>query len=180
MELVSINISGVRAVHWRGHIIETGIFKAPVGAGPVEVHELGLAGDRQADPRVHGGVLKAVYVYPVEHYDYWRERLGAIELPPGSFGENLTTKGILESDARRGDLLRIGTATFRVTQPRVPCFKLAMKFDRPGIIREFLESGRSGFYLRVVQSGHVNCPSPIEHVRADVSQPSMAELARRT
>jgi MOSC domain-containing protein YiiM len=128
----------------------------------VAVGELNLEGDRQADLRVHGGSSKSVYVYPSEHYDFWRSELPETELPWGAFGENLTTDGLLETEVRRGDRLRIGTAEFGVTVPRYPCYKLGIRFQRSDILRRFAQSGRSGFYLTILQTGSLAADDEIE------------------
>src|SRR5215510_11084883 len=143
--------------------------------GPVAVHQRGLTGDMQADLRVHGGLQKAVYVYASEHYEFWRGQLPGTELPPGSFGENLTIAGLLEADVNVGDRLQIGTAVFQVTQPRTPCFKLALKFGRPDMIDRFLASGRSGFYLSVVTEGIVKAASPVQHAGGAERGPSISD-----
>jgi MOSC domain-containing protein YiiM len=176
--LTAVNLATPRTLSWQGRLIQTGIDKRPVD-GPVAVHRLGLAGDMQADLRVHGGLQKAVYVYASEHYDFWRAQLPGTDLPPGSFGENLTTAGLLEADVHVGDRLLIGTAVFQVTQPRTPCFKLALKFGRPDMIDRFLASGRSGFYLSVETEGIVEAGSPVEHAPATVCGPSISDLVRR-
>jgi MOSC domain-containing protein YiiM len=137
----------------------TSIWKQPV-SGPVRVSRLNIDGDRQADLSVHGGADKAVYVYPAEHYEYWRRELPGVELQPGAFGENFTTEGLSE-EFRIGDRLRIGSAEFAITQPRLPCFKLALRFGRPDIVKRFLRSGRTGFYLSVTREGEVNPGDPI-------------------
>lgn len=158
--VISVNIAHVRTLSWRGREVETGIFKEPA-AGAVEAGRLGLAGDVQADLRVHGGERKAVYVYPVEHYAFWHDEFPGRTLTPGAFGENLTTTGVLEEEVREGDRLQIGAAIFEVTTPRLPCFKLALKFDEPQMIRRFVAAGRPGFYLSVVQPGRVEAGMPI-------------------
>ena len=151
---MSVNVGWPRIVEYMGEPLATGIFKSPVD-GRVAVGQFNLAGDAQADLRVHGGPLKSVYVYPSEHYGYWQEQLPDADLPFAVFGENLTTKGILETDVRRGDRLNIGTAEFEVTGPRYPCFKLGIRFGRKDILRRFMRSGRSGFYLTVIQTGEL-------------------------
>ena len=175
--LTSVNLATPRQLSWQGRLVQTGIDKRPV-EGPVAVHRLGLTGDMQADLRVHGGLQKAVYVYASEHYDFWRAELRTA-LPPGSFGENLTIAGLLEADVHVGDHLQIGRAVFQVTQPRTPCFKLALKFERPDMIHRFLGSGRSGFYLSVVTEGLVKAGSSVEHAPAPVRGPSISDLVRR-
>jgi MOSC domain-containing protein YiiM len=159
MKLISVNVGKPRRVDYDGRRISTGIFKDPV-QGKVRVNELNLEGDKQADLRVHGGLRKAVYVYPVEHYTYWQQELG-IPLAWGMFGENLTTEGLFENDVRTGDRLCIGTAEFAVTNPRYPCYKLGIRFSRTDIIRRFASSGRSGFYLAVVRTGEITAGDEI-------------------
>jgi len=129
MELISINVGLPREVDWRGRKVLTSIWKTPV-EGRVAVRQLNLAGDQQSDLSVHGGPEKAVYVYPSEHYAYWREELPGVDLPWGAFGENLTTQGLREDSVQIGDRLRIGSADFLVTQPRMPCYKLGIRFTR--------------------------------------------------
>jgi len=128
--------------------VQTGIFKDPVN-GPVTIRKLNLAGDQQADLTVHGGAEKAVYAYPAEHYEYWRKTLPEAPFSWGKFGENLTTEGLGEDSLCIGDRLRVGSAILMVTQPRMPCYKLALRFDRDDMIKLFLTSQRSGFYFSV-------------------------------
>src|SRR5215475_11619337 len=148
MKVISVNVGLPRTVQWKGKSVSTGIFKAPV-SGRVPLRSLNFDGDRQADLSVHGGPDKAVYVYPREHYDYWREELPEVEAPWGMFGENLTVEGMSEEAISIGDRFRVGSAEVIVTQPRMPCYKLALKFGRDDILKRFLESERTGFYLRV-------------------------------
>jgi MOSC domain-containing protein YiiM len=166
LRLVSINVGLPREVHWRGKTVTTSIFKAPI-SGRVQVNRLNVAGDRQSDLSVHGGADKAVYVYPSEHYVFWREALPGVPLPWGAFGENLTTEGLLEEEIRIGDRLRIGTADFSVTQPRMPCFKLAIRFNRADMVKRFLLSGRTGFYLSVSQEGEIGADDPVSIIARD-------------
>jgi len=153
MKVVAVSVGLPREVNWRGRAVETSIFKTPV-SGPVRVGRLNLEGDKQSDLTVHGGAEKAVYVYPSEHYQFWRDQLPGVELPWGAFGENLTTEG-LDENIHIGDRLLIGTASFVVTQPRMPCYKLALRFDRLDMVKRFLQSGRTGFYLSVSQEGEL-------------------------
>jgi MOSC domain-containing protein YiiM len=161
MKVISVNVGLPRIVEFRGEPVATGIFKDPVG-GVVKVNELNLEGDGQADLRVHGGLYKAVYVCPSEHYEYWREQLLGVDLLWGAFGENLTIRGLVESDVRPGDRLRIGSAEFAVTQPRYPCYKLGIKFGRSDMVRRFAKSGLTGFYLSVVKTGELQAGDTIE------------------
>ena len=144
-----------------GDPVSTGIFKNPV-AGRVMLRTLNLEGDRQADLSVHGGPSKAVYVYPSEHYDYWKRELPEMKLPWGMFGENFTSAGLFESELNIGDKFRVGSAAVMVTEPRMPCYKLAIRFGRADIVKRFLASGRTGFYLAVRQEGEVGAGDSIE------------------
>ena len=166
MKLVSVNVGLPREVGWAGKSVRTSIWKRPV-QGPVRVGTLNLDGDRQSDLSVHGGVDKAVYVYPSEHYAYWRLELPGMDLPWGAFGENLTTRGVLEDEIRIGDRLRIGAAEFVVTQPRMPCFKLGIRFGNADMVKRFLVSARTGFYLAVLREGNVAAGDVIEHLARD-------------
>jgi MOSC domain-containing protein YiiM len=160
-------------VEYNGEPVATAIFKSPVG-GKVAVGQFNLEGDRQADLSVHGGWDKSVYVYPSEHYEYWRQELPDSDLPWGVFGENLTTAGLNEKEVYPGDKLLIGTAEFEVTIPRFPCYKLGIRFGRKDILRRFMKSGRSGFYLAVVRTGELEAGDPIEFISSK-QEPSIAE-----
>src|SRR6266567_805099 len=148
MKLVSVNVGLPRDVPWLGKVVKTSIWKTPVESR-IRVSKLNLDGDRQSDTSVHGGFDKAVYAYPSEHYEFWRGRLGDGDLPWGAFGENFTTEGLRESQVRVGSRLRIGSAEFIVTQPRMPCFKLGIRFGSTEMVKRFLQSKRTGFYLAV-------------------------------
>ena len=174
MKVLSVNVGRPRDVETRGRTVRTSIWKTPV-AGRVHVGPLNIDGDEQSDLTVHGGEDKAVYVYPSEHYAFWRHELPEMDIPFGAFGENLTIEGLLESDVKVGDHLAIGSAQFEVTQPRLPCFKLAIRFGRDDIIKRFLLSGRSGFYLAVVHDGEIGAGDAIAHESGD--GPTIAEVA---
>jgi MOSC domain-containing protein YiiM len=154
MKLLSLNVARPRLTVYKGETINTGIFKQPVD-GPVALRTLNLDGDCQADLSVHGGPNKAVYGYPAEHYDYWRDQLPGIDLPWGAFGENFTTTGLHENDLHIGDRLQLGSAILMVRQTRTPCYKLAAKFQRDDMLERFLASGHSGVYFSVEQEGTV-------------------------
>ncbi len=154
MKLISVNVGLPREITVNDRTVRTSIWKDPV-QGRVHVSKLNLDGDEQSDLTVHGGVDKAVYLYPSEHYAYWRAQLPGVELPWGVFGENFSAEGILEDQIRIGDRLRIGSAEFVVTQPRMPCYKLGIRFNRPDIVKHFLQSKRTGFYLAVLREGEV-------------------------
>lgn len=175
MKLLSINVGLPREVEWRGKIVRTSIFKAPV-SGRVRVTRLNVQGDRQSDLSVHGGADKAVYAYPSEHYAFWRNELPDMNLPWGAFGENLTTEGLLEDKVHIGDRFRAGSAEFMVTQPRMPCFKLAIRFNRPDMVKRFLRSGRAGFYLAVIQEGDIGAGDPLDLVAEDNSHVTVADV----
>ncbi len=175
MKLISVNVGQPREITWKNRVITTGIFKEPV-AGRVAVRQHNLDGDRQADLKVHGGPEKAVYVYPSEHYDFWREALPGVELPWGSFGENFTTTGLIENEVNVGDRFRIGSSLLEVAQPRMPCFKLAAKFRRDEMIKMFLDSGRSGFYLAVIEEGDAGAGDAIERVHRDAEAINIADV----
>lgn len=178
MKVLSVNVGLPRLVEYNGEPVATGIYKEPV-AGLVKVGEFNLEGDRQADLRVHGGYHKAVYVYPSEHYEFWRAQLPEMEIQFGMFGENLTTLGLLEGTVKIGDRFRIGTAEFVVTQPRVPCFKLGIRFGRLDIIKRFAGSGRSGFYLAVEKTGELKATDEIKFLGGQPRSTSIAEIVRK-
>lgn len=162
MKLISVNVGLPREVNWRGKTVRTSIWKEPV-RGRVRVSRLNLAGDEQSDLSVHGGSDKAVYAYPSAHYPYWNSQLGSTDLPWGSFGENFTIEGLLEDQVQVGGVVRAGSAEFVVTQPRMPCFKLGIRFDRPDMVKRFLQSRRIGFYLAVLREGDVGAGDSIEY-----------------
>ncbi|HXX18042.1 MAG TPA: MOSC domain-containing protein [Candidatus Acidoferrum sp.] len=175
MKVVSLNVGLPRAVLYMDREILTAIFKSPA-AGPVLLRRLNLDGDHQADLSVHGGKNKAVYAYPSEHYDYWREQLPDYEFTWGNFGENLTTEGLREENACIGDHFRIGEAIVKVTQPRLPCYKLGIRFDRPDIIKRFVASRRSGIYFSVVEEGFVSTGDTVEKIHQDERRISIADV----
>jgi MOSC domain-containing protein YiiM len=177
MKIISINVGLPREIQWRGKTVKTSIFKAPV-SGPVLVKRLNIAGDQQSDLSVHGGVDKAVYAYPSEHYVFWREELPSLDLSWGAFGENFTTEGLFEDTIHIGDRLRIGSAEFTVTQPRMPCFKLGIRFNRPDMVKRFLLSGRTGFYLSVSQEGEVTSGDSVNATRYDEAEITVTDIVR--
>lgn len=178
MKLVSVNVGLPRRVDGRGRRITTSIWKAPV-PGPVRVTRLGLEGDKQSDLRVHGGPDKAVYAYPSEHYEHWARELPGMDLSWGAFGENFTTEGLLERDVRIGDRFRAGSAEFQVTDPRMPCYKLGVRFDRDDMVERFLASGHSGFYLAVLREGEVAAGDPIELIARADREVTVADVVAR-
>src|SRR6266404_3262103 len=178
MKLLSVNVGLPREVEWNGRTIRTSIFKAPV-PGRVPVRKLNLDGDEQSDLTVHGGVDKAVYVYPSEHYAFWRDKLPGVDLPWGAFGENFTTEGGFDDRAVHiGDRFRIGSVEFVVTQPRMPCFKLGIRFGRADMIKRFLHSGRNGFYFAVAQEGEVGAGDSIELLTRDDNGVTVADIVQ--
>ena len=177
VRILSINVSLPRTVVWNGRRVATGIFKRPVD-GPVPLRAHNLDGDRQADLTVHGGPSKAVYVYPAEHYAFWRGELPEMELPWGMFGENLTAEWWLEDDVCIGDRFRVGSAEVVVTEPRLPCYKLGIRFGRKDIVKRFLASGRTGFYLAVAGESVVERGDAIELIQRDRHAVSVADITR--
>ena len=175
MSIVSVNTGQIREINRNGKIITTGIYKTSV-EGPLQVHDLGIEGDKQADLRVHGGVDKAVYAYPEEHYDYWKTLLGRPDLPYGMFGENLTITGYLEDHVYFGDIFEVGSAELQVTMPRQPCSKLNLKFNDNQMIKRFLASGKSGFYFRVLKPGTVKAGDPFTRIATSADQLSIQEF----
>jgi MOSC domain-containing protein YiiM len=177
MKILSVNIGLPRQIVSGGHAVTTGIFKTPVHHR-VKVSKLNLEGDAQADLSVHGGPNKAVYAYPSEHYDYWRSEFPGRDLPWGMFGENLTLEGLLEQDACIGDRFRMGTAVLMVAQPRLPCYKLGIKFGRDDMPERFLASRRTGFYFAVVEEGELGEGDVMERIGRDANQVSVENILR--
>jgi MOSC domain-containing protein YiiM len=175
MKIVSVNVGVPRLLAWGGSTFKTGIFKNPV-EGRVMLRTTNLDGDRQADLSVHGGPNKAAYGYPSEHYPEWKAELSDPALPWGSFGENFTTEGLLETDVFIGDRYRVGDAVVKVTTPRLPCFKLAAKFKSDEIIEHFLRSGRCGFYFSVVEEGEVGAGDAFQLLGREEPTLSVAEV----
>ena len=164
--MISVNVGKPRLAAFRGVTVNTGIFKRPV-EGRVALAATNLSGDGQADLAVHGGVDKAVYAYPVEHYDFWRETLQRDDFEYGQFGENFTVRGILENEITIGDVFRVGSAVVEVSQPRSPCSKLGIRMKMPEFPKLFLRSLRSGFYLRVLEEGEVGAGDRFDRLRRD-------------
>jgi MOSC domain-containing protein YiiM len=177
MKILSVNVGRPREMTWKGRVVTTGIFKEPV-KGRVVMRTLNLDGDGQADLSVHGGPSKAVYLYPAEHYEYWRAEFPEMSLPWGMFGENLTAKGLFEDAVNIGDRFRIGTAELMVTEPRMPCYKLGIRFGRNDIVKRFLASRRSGLYFAVLHEGGVGAGDAIELIGRDENNITVADITR--
>jgi MOSC domain-containing protein YiiM len=177
MKILSVNVGLPREVTWQGKLVITGIFKEPVNT-PVMMRTLNLDGDQQADLTVHGGVDKAIYAYPSEHYGYWRAELPGVDLPWGMFGENFTTEGVLEEAVYIGDKFRIGETEVIVTEPRMPCYKLGIKFGRTDVIKRFLASRRTGFYFAVGREGMVRAGDAAELIGREQQEISVADITR--
>jgi MOSC domain-containing protein YiiM len=176
MMVISLSVGGPREVEWNGETVLTSIFKTPVDRR-LRVTKLNFEGDEQSDLTVHGGFEKAVYAYPSEHYPLWRQELPDADLSGAAFGENLTTEGMSE-DVRIGDRFRIGSAEFIITQPRMPCYKLGIKFGRQDILRRMLRTGRTGFYFSVAQEGDVGAGDLIELVRRTEEELTVTDVVR--
>ncbi len=172
-----MNAGQPRLIRHNGNPVSTGIFKEPV-AGRVSVRTFNLDGDRQADLSVHGGVSKAIYAYPSEHYEFWRRELPEMALPWGMFGENFTTESLFEAELNIGDKFKVGTTSLMVTQPRMPCYKLGIRFGDPGMIKRFLESGRTGFYFAVLEEGEVGAGDPFQLVERDQHGVRVSDITR--
>jgi MOSC domain-containing protein YiiM len=176
-KLISVNVGLPRVVISNGDPVSTGIFKEPV-AGRVILRTLNLDGDGQADLAVHGGPSKAVYVYPSEHYDYWKRELPEMKLPWGMFGENFSSAGLFEAELNIGDKFGVGSAVVAVTEPRLPCYKLALKFGRPDIVKRFLASERTGFYFAVLREGDVAAGDPIQLMERSEHSLKVSDVTR--
>jgi MOSC domain-containing protein YiiM len=177
MKLISVNVGLPREVPWHDTRVTTGIFKQPV-SGRVGLRKLNLDGDRQADLRVHGGEYKAVYCYPLEHYAYWKKELPGRDLPFAAFGENFTTEGLLENFVHLGDRFAVGSAEVVVTQPRLPCYKLGVRFASDEMVKRFLSSARTGFYLAVTREGEVGAGDEIKLLSRNASAVPVSEITR--
>ena len=181
MKLVSVNTGMPREVKWHGRMVTTGIFKEPV-KGRVALRRLNLDGDRQADLSVHGGEHKAVYCYSLAHYDYWKRELPGRELPMGMFGENFTLDdggdGLHEESVYLGDRFSVGTAEVAVTQPRLPCYKLGVRFESDDMVKRFLASGRTGFYVAVLREGEVGAGDEMKVIAQEANAVAVSEITR--
>ncbi len=189
MRVISVNVGLPREVTWHGTSVSTGIYKEPVD-GRVALRKLNLDGDGQADLTVHGGKYKAVHCYPLEHYDYWKRELPDRELPMGVFGENFTVDdsaresqpqeedGLPEERVHLGDRFSVGSAEVVVTQPRRPCYKLGIRFESDDMVRRFLASGRTGFYVAVTREGEIGAGDEMKVLSRDPNGVSIAEIVR--
>jgi MOSC domain-containing protein YiiM len=177
MKLISLNVGLPREATWHGQTVSTGIFKEPV-QGRIAARTLNLDGDRQADLTVHGGPHKAIYCYPFEHYSYWKKELPGRDLPLAIFGENFTTEGMSENSVHLGDRFSIGSAEMVVAQPRLPCYKLGIRFQDDEMVRRFLASGRSGFYFAVAREGEVGAGDEIKPILQDPQAVPVTEITR--
>jgi MOSC domain-containing protein YiiM len=175
--LIAVSTGVPKDVPWEGGTVRTSIFRTPRD-GPVVVRATGLEGDEVANPAVHGGPTKTIYAYPAEHYPFWSSELGGVPLPWGSFGENLTTEGLVEAELRAGDLLSIGTAQLVVTRPRGPCFKLNVRFGRTDVLPRFLAADRPGFYLGVVTPGTISAGDTVGVTRGTATGPTIVDMFR--
>ena len=177
MRLLSLNVGLPRQVRFQGELVTTGIYKKPV-QGSVRLRKLNLEGDKQADLKVHGGVDKAVYAYAGEHYDYWRQELPDMSLPWGMFGENFTTEGMFEESVNIGDQFKVGTANLIATQPRMPCYKLGVKFGNMDMIKRFLASGLTGVYFKVMKEGEIEQGDEIKLIKKDENSVTVKDIVR--
>ena len=176
-KILSVNVSLPKEVDFEGQKVTTGIFKEPI-EGRVMLRTLNLDGDKQADLTVHGGPDKAVYAYPIEHYEFWHKVYSKMEMPNGMFGENLTTEGLMEADVYVGDVFKIGSSKVIATQPRMPCYKLGVKFGRMDVLKKFLVSGRSGVYFKVLEEGEVGARDSIIQIHKDTNRVAISDIVR--
>ncbi len=177
VKLIAVSVGVPREVLWKGETHTTSIFKSPV-EGSVALRRHNLEGDQQSDLSVHGGPTKAVYVYPSEHYEFWKRELPDAELPWGSFGENLTVAGLGEDNVCVGDEFKVGTARVVVTDPRMPCVKLAIRFGRPDMVKRFLKSQRTGFYFGVVEEGSLQADDELEPLSKHPDRLAVSDVTR--
>jgi MOSC domain-containing protein YiiM len=175
--ILTVYVGRPKIVEHRGRYVSTAIFKTQV-EGKIALTKLNLQGDEQADLTVHGGPDKALYAYPSEHYPWWRQQMPDVDFPHGKFGENLTTEGLLESDVCIGDEYQVGTAVIKVSQPRLPCYKLGIRFGRADVIKKFMRSGRSGIYFSVLQEGELSAGDEIKFLRGDDYHINVQQIAR--
>lgn len=177
MKVLSISVGLPREVAWKGRTVSTSIFKESV-TEPVRLRRHNLEGDRQADLSVHGGPTKSVYAYPSEHYPFWRSEFPEMDLPWGMFGENLTTEGLAEDSVHIGDVFQLGTAQLVVTEPRMPCYKLTIRFEREDIVKRFLQSQRSGLYFGIEQEGTVQAGDQFELLSTNSQRLRVSDITR--
>ena len=175
MKVLSVNVGLPKNVLFNGQIITTAIFKDPVN-GPIILRKLNLDGDKQADLTVHGGIDKAVYSYPEDHYYYWRKQFPNMDIRWGMFGENFTTEGLLEDAVNVGDQFQIGSAKLVATQPRMPCYKLGVRFGRMDVIRKFMTSGRPGIYFKVLTEGEIKIDDKIKLIKRDKNNVTVKDI----
>lgn len=176
-KILSVNVSLPKEIDFEGQKVTTGIFKKSID-GRIMLRTLNLDGDKQADLTVHGGPDKAAYAYPIEHYEFWRKVYPDMEMPNGMFGENFTIEGLMESEVSLGDSFEIGSSKVIATQPRMPCYKLGVKFGRMDILKKFLASGRSGIYFKVLEEGEVGAGDPIIQIKKDTNQVRITDIVR--
>ena len=176
-KILSINVSLPEEIDFEGQKVTTGIFKKPI-EGRIMLRTLNLDGDKQADLTVHGGPDKAVYAYPIEHYEFWRKVYPDMEMPNGMFGENFTIEGLMESEVSVGDAFEIGSSKVIATQPRMPCYKLGVKFGRMDVLKKFLASGRSGIYFKVLEEGEVGAGDSIVRIKNDTNRVGIGDIVR--
>lgn len=176
-KIISVNISLPKETDFKGKKTTTGIFKEPINKR-IMLRTLNLDGDKQADLKVHGGINKAVYAYPVEHYGYWNKVFPKMKLPYGMFGENLTTEALMETEVNVGDVFQIGSSKVIATQPRMPCYKLGLKFGQMDILKMFLDSGFSGIYFKVLKEGEIGLGDTIRLIQRDPNHITISEIVR--
>jgi len=175
LKVISTNIGRIREVEWRGQKITTGIFKEPVEE-PLFLGKKGVNKDEVADLRVHGGSDKACYLYSADWYPYWKEKFPDSNWHWGIFGENVTVEGLDEGEVYIGDTYKIGSAVVQVSQPRLPCYKLGIRFGSAKVVKHFLESPYPGVYLRIIEEGYVKKGDKLELLKSIKSGMTVREV----
>lgn len=175
LKVVSLNVGKVKEVTYDGKTIRTGIYKKPIQE-PLEAKGINIEGDDQGNRKTHGGIDRAIYSYPMEHYSYWKKQYPTKELPFGMFGENLTTEGLLEKDVKVGDIFKIGTTKIMALQPRMPCYRLGYKFDDEKIIDKFLETDYCGIFYRIIKEGKLQVGDEINLIKSDPDSMTIVEI----
>ncbi|WP_067028769.1 MOSC domain-containing protein [Allomuricauda sp. CP2A] len=168
MKVISTNIGRPTPIVWNGKQTTTGIYKYPVEE-PLLLETEIVAKDTIADRKVHGGIFKACYLFSSDHYPYWKEKYRDLDWNWGMFGENLTVEGLDESKIKIGSIYRLGTALVQITQPREPCYKLGIRFGTQNILKEFIDHGFPGTYIRVLEVGRVSKGDVMELVEESKS-----------
>ena len=175
MKIISTNTAKPTTIIWKGKEITTGIYKTPTNA-PIHLEKEKVKGDEVSDRKVHGGEYKACYLFSLNHYKYWQDLYPDLEWNHGMFGENLTVKNLDETKLQIGDIYKVGTALVQITQPREPCFKFVVKFGSENAIKQFIDHGFPGTYVRILEEGQVKNNDVFELVKHAENSLTIAEF----